>query len=115
MDAERSRLSRLWSVFFVEHPVVIGPTWTWLPFNHDADLDPETGMALLTDTLRFITPDNLLGIPAACVPFGVEGDVDGGLPRGVKIYADRWREDVVLAAAEIVEAAMPPTGPIDPR
>ncbi|TVS17293.1 MAG: indole acetimide hydrolase [Gammaproteobacteria bacterium] len=111
VDAERSRLARLWSMFFVEHPVVIGPTWTRLPFAHDADLHPETGMALLTDTLRFITPGNLLGIPAVCVPCGVEG----GLPRGVQIYADRWREDVALAAAEIVEAAMPPVCPIDPR
>ncbi len=111
VDAERSRLARLWSVFFVEHPVVIGPTWTRLPFSHDADLDPETGMGLLTDTLRFITPGNLLGIPAVCVPCGVDGE----LPRGVQIYADRWREDVALAAAEIVEAAMPPICPIDPR
>ncbi len=111
VDAERSRLARLWSGYFVEHPVVIGPTWTRLPFVHDADLDPDTGMALITDTLRFITPGNLLGIPAVCVPCGVEG----GLPRGVQIYADRWREDVALAAAEIVEAAMPPVCPIDPR
>lgn len=110
VSAERSRLSRLWSVYFAEHPVVIGPTWTGLPFAHDADLDPETGMALLTGTLRFITPGNLLGIPSVCVPCGV----DAGLPRGVQIYADRWREDVCLQAAEIVEAAMPSICPIDP-
>lgn len=110
VDAERSRLSRLWSAYFAQYPVVIGPTWTGLPFAHDADLDPETGMALLTSTLRFITPGNLLGIPSVCVPCGIEG----GLPRGVQIYADRWREDVCLQAAEIVEAAMPPICPIDP-
>lgn len=110
VNAERSRLSRLWSAYFVEHPVVIGPTWTALPFAHDVDLDPETGMALLTDTLRFITPGNLLGIPSVCLPCGV----DGGLPRGVQIYADRWREDVCLEVAEIIEAAMPPVCPIDP-
>ncbi|MCC5874531.1 MAG: indole acetimide hydrolase [Gammaproteobacteria bacterium] len=111
VNAERSRLSRLWSIYFAQHPVVIGPTWTGLPFAHDVDLDPETGMALLTGTLRFITPGNLLGIPAVCVPCGIEG----GLPRGVQIYADRWREDVCLQAAEIIEAAMPPVCPIDPR
>lgn len=111
VDAERSRLARLWSGYFVDHPVVIGPTWTRLPFPHDADLDPETGMALLTDTLRFVTPGNALGLPAVCVPCGVQD----GLPRGVQIYADRWREDVALAAAEIVESAMPPVCPIDPR
>lgn len=110
VNAERSRLSRLWSAYFAQYPVVIGPTWTGLPFAHDADLDPETGMALLTSTLRFITPGNLLGIPSVCVPCGIEG----GLPRGVQIYADRWREDVCLQAAEIVEAAMPPICPIDP-
>lgn len=110
VDAERSRLSRLWSAYFARHPVVIGPTWTGLPFAHDADLDPKTGMELLLDTLRFITPGNLLGIPSVCVPCGI----DAGLPRGVQIYADRWREDVCLQAAEIVEAAMPRVCPIDP-
>ena len=111
VSAERSRLSRVWSAYFAEHPVMIGPTWTGLPFAHDVDLDPETGMALLTSTLRFITPGNLLGIPSVCVPCGVAE----GMPRGVQIYADRWREDVCLEAAEIVEAAMPPVCPIDPR
>ncbi|MCC5885680.1 MAG: indole acetimide hydrolase [Gammaproteobacteria bacterium] len=111
VNAERSRLSRLWSAYFAQHPVIVGPTWTGLPFAHDADLDPETGMALLTSTLRFITPGNLLGIRSVCVPCGI----DGGMPRGVQIYADRWREDVCLEAAEIVEAAMPAVCPIDPR
>lgn len=111
VNAERSRLSRLWSGYFAQHPVVIGPTWTGLPFGHDEDLDPETGMALLTSTLRFITPGNLLGIPSVCVPCGMAG----GLPRGVQIYADRWREDVCLEAAEIVEAAMPALCPVDPQ
>lgn len=110
VNAERSRLIRVWSQFLAEHPVIVGPTWTQLPFEHDADIDPDTGMALLTDTLRFITPGNLLGIPAVCVPCGV----DEGQPRGVQIYADRWREDLCLDAARVVEDAMGPVCPIDP-
>jgi amidase len=110
LHAERSRLTRLWSQYFVDHPVIIGPTWTRLPFEHDADVVPGSGLDLLRDTLRFITPGNLLGIPAACVPCGV----DGGLPRGVQIYADLWREDLCLEVAGIVEAAMGPLCPVDP-
>jgi amidase len=110
VNAERARLTRAWSRFFVDHPVVVGPTWTDLPFLHDADVDPEHGLPLLQDLLRFITPGNLLGIPAVCLPCGVAN----GLPRGVQIYADRWREDLCLAAADAVEAAMPPLCPIDP-
>lgn len=110
VNAERARLSRLWSQYFVDHPVVIGPTWTRLPFEHDVDLDPDSGMALLTSTLRFITPGNLLGIPSVCLPCGVAD----GLPRGVQVYADRYREDLCLQAAGIIEAAMPPVSPIDP-
>ena len=40
---------------------------------------------------------------------------DDGVPGSVLIYADLWREDLCLAAAEIIEAAVTIPTPIDPR
>jgi amidase len=53
----------------------------------------------------------VLGIPSVALPTGVAD----GLPTGVQVYADRWREDLCLAAAEVIEAALPGPAPIDPR
>ncbi|MCY3567131.1 MAG: amidase [Chloroflexi bacterium] len=110
VHAERSRLSRVWSEFFGAHPVAIGPTWTCLPWPFDSDLDPETGMDLTLGTAHFISPGNVLGLPAVALATGVAD----GLPTGVQVYADRWREDLCLAAAEQIEAASPMPTPIDP-
>lgn len=110
IHSTRSLLTRLWSEFFVRYPVVIGPTWTQLPWPADADLDPETGVQLVLDTTRFITPANVLGLPAVALPTGVAD----GLPTGIQIYADLWREDLCLEAAEIIEAGVERPTPIDP-
>jgi amidase len=110
VHGERLRLSRLWSEFFVDYPIVVGPTWTDIPFLHDEDIQPGTGSKLTVDRLRFITPANLLGIPAIAIPTGVAD----GLPTGVQIYADRWREDLCLLAAEMIEAEIGQICPIDP-
>lgn len=110
IHAERSRLGRLWSQFFTDYPVVVGPTWTRLPWPADADLDPATGVATLEDTVRFITPGNALGFPSVALPTGVADD----LPTGIQIYADLWREDLCLAAAEIIEADVGRVTPMDP-
>lgn len=77
----------------------------------DADLDHESGLDLLLDTIRFITPGNVLGLPSVALPMG---EVDG-LPTGIQIYADLWREDLCLNAAGVIEAAVGQPTPIDPR
>jgi amidase len=110
IHAERSRLIRAWSGFFADYPVVIGPNWARPIWPIDADLDPASGLELLEDTVRFIAPGNALGIPSVALPMGV---VDG-LPTGIQIYADLWREDLCLAAAEIIEAGVTMPSPIDP-
>jgi amidase len=106
----RSSLIRLWSQFFVRYPVVIGPTWTCAPWPLDADLDPLTGAAMVGDTVRFIAPANVLGVPGVAVPLGVAE----GMPAGVQVLADLWREDLCLEAAAIIEEGAPPVTPIDP-
>jgi amidase len=107
---ERDRLAVAWSAFFLDYPVVIGPTWADLPFLHDADLDPATGVETTLMRLQFITPGNLLGIPSVALPMGV---VDG-LPTGVQVYAERWREDLCLDVAGLIESRVGRITPIDP-
>lgn len=106
---ERWRLCCAWSAFFETYPIIIGPTWTSDPFLHDADVGA-SGSTLTIDTLRFITPANLMGLPAVSVPTGVHN----GLPTGVQVVADRWRDDLALDAARCIESAVGQITPIDP-
>lgn len=110
IHSERSRLARAWSAFFSRYCVVIGPNWGRPVWPIDADLDPSSGVALLEETVRFLTPGNVLGLPALTLPMGFAA----GLPVAIQVYADLWREDLCLAAAEIIEAGRAPCSPIDP-
>ena len=111
IHAERNRLSRLWSEFFAANPIMVGPTWTGPQFEHDADINGVVGLELAIDLLRFISPANVLGLPSAAIPIGVAD----GLPTGVQVYADRWRDDLALSGAEAIEAVVGQICPIDPR
>ena len=107
---ERRRLRALWSEWLSEYTVAIGPTWTCTPWPIDADLDPERGLRVFLDTVRFITPGNVLGIPSVALPTGVAE----GLATGVQVYAELYREDLCLMAAEAIESESPMPTPIEP-
>ena len=58
----------------------------------------------------FIAPGNCLGIPSVALPMGV----DNGLPTGIQIYSELYREELSLGAAEIIQESVPCPTPIDP-
>jgi len=64
----------------------------------------------LRNWMRLLVAVNLLGLPAASVPTGLWS----GLPLGVQVISARYREDLCLDAAEIIEAQRGLSTPIDP-
>lgn len=112
LQGERHRVLREWRAFFAEHPIVLSPTWGMPAFEHGADLGTgTTGFeSLIRDTLRPVTPINLLGLPAAVVPHG-RAD---GLPVGVQVIGDHFTDLRCLDVAAQIEAASDPLLPIDP-
>jgi amidase len=110
MHAERYNLMRQWSAFHQEYPVLLSPTWARRAFAPGADLDPDTAVEMMTDTIRPVVPSNLLGTPAAVVPAGV---VDG-LPVGVQVMGDRFTDLRCLTIAAEIEALVGTFTPIDP-
>ena len=107
----RLEVARAWAEFQVTYPYIVGPTWTQKPFAHGFDIiDFDSGMKVL-EMMRFVLPQNLLGIPAVCVPTGVAG----GMPTGVQVTGRRFREDECFDAAKVIEASVGVLTPIDPR
>ena len=109
----RDSVARAWSLFMAEHPLILSPTWTALPFTHGFDLGGAPAAAAVLELMRPVLPANLLGLPSACVPAGL--DAGSGLPVGVLLTGRRMRDDECLDAAEAVEATLALETPIDPR
>ncbi len=107
LHAERYRLMREWSEFYVEYPVMLSPTWALRAFAHDADID---GSIDMIETIRPVLAANFLGTPSAVTPAGM---VDG-LPVGVQVMGDRFTDLRCLTIAEEIESLVGTFTPIDP-
>jgi aspartyl-tRNA(Asn)/glutamyl-tRNA(Gln) amidotransferase subunit A len=92
-------MSELKSIF-KQYDILLGPTMPILPFRIGEKLDDPLKMYLVdVDTVVA----NLAGTPAISVPAGFAG---GGLPVGVQLMADNFRDQTVLGAALMLESAL---------
>lgn len=107
---ERHIIARSWHAWMRRAPLVLAPVFTRPAFETGADLDPDW-LAGWPAAMRMSVAVNLLGLPAVTVPTGLAG----GLPQAVQIIGPRFREDICLDAAEVIETATGPLTPIDPR
>jgi amidase len=98
--AERTRMTRQWSVFLEDHPLVLTPfsMRPTFPWNYDAQGFAQTKD--LFDAAIYSFGVNYLGLPAGVVPVGLVEE----LPAGVQIVGRRFREDLILDAMAVVEA-----------
>jgi amidase len=108
---KRASFLRAWMEFFEKYPVVITPVSAELPFRDQLDVEsPESFRRVMEAQLTQVGLP-LMGLPGLTVTTGLVGTV----PVGVQLLAGRYREDLLLAAGEVIEAAGAPTGPVDPR
>jgi amidase len=108
--AERTARARSWARFTDRYPIVLGPSANAPPFPYGLDV---AGEAEADEMFRIIAPMLLapvLGVPAVSLPVGLAG----GVPVSVQIHGPRFREDLVLDAAEAIESACAMPTPTDP-
>jgi amidase len=108
--ARRGTLIARLQAFMEDIPLVLLPVSAELAFEQDADLasvERARGVMAAQWSMMAIP---MLGFPAISVPTSV---VDG-LPAGVQILGNRFREDAVFDAAEVIEARGDVPSPIDP-
>ena len=109
--ARRTTILRNWLQFMDRYSLVLMPVSWKLPFPVDHDQQGDAALGELVRAHEPLTAISLLGLPALSVPTGTAD----GIPVGVQIVADRFREDRCLAAGEVIEARSPMGTPIDPR
>ena len=108
----RQALARRWSLHQAQSPLILAPISLRRPFTPDADAAGRDDVLEIVDGMRMVVSVNLLGLPSVAVPVGLD---DRGLPLAVQIIGPRFREDLCLGAAAVIEAAVDTITPIDPR
>ena len=108
--AARGGVVRDWTLFLEDHGVFVGPVSAEPPFRVGDDETSAERTAEIWRANRLTYGMNLTGLPSVAVP---TGPVDG-VPTGVQIIAQRYREDMALDAAQVVEDACGVATPIDP-
>lgn len=107
----RSELLREWQMFFKRYPLLLCPVSAELPFPDLLDLESPEAFDRVFEALLPQIGTPFLGLPGLSVATGVE---EGNVPTGVQLIAGRYREDTILAAAEVIEAASGVRPAIDP-
>jgi amidase len=97
--AKRTSLLREWLLFLEKYPLVLAPLLLSpkYPIGFDICSVEETGKMLRT--LFGSCSVNALGLPAVTAPI----DLHEGVPHGVQIIGQKYREDLCLDAAEEIE------------
>jgi amidase len=108
--ARRGTLIGRLQAFLHDIPIVLLPVSAEQAFEQDADLHSVERARSVMAAQWSMMAIPTVGFPALSVPTGV---VDG-LPVGVQLLGQRFREDSILVAAEVIEARAGVLTPIDP-
>jgi len=97
--AHRNALARQWLQFQEKYPLILGPALTHTDFKPNFDIQSleETRRFILASRLVMVA--NTLGLPAVVLPV----TRTGGIPGSVQVIGSRFREDLVLDAAQRIE------------
>ncbi|HEY4253869.1 MAG TPA: amidase family protein [Roseomonas sp.] len=113
MDALQARAGfvRQWMDFFERFPVAITPVSGELPFRDQEDVESPQAFRRIIEAQLTQVGLPLMGLPGLTVTTGLVGTI----PVGVQLLAGRYREDLLLDAGRVIEAAGQPESPVDPR
>ncbi len=108
---EREAILIKWQIFLDTHPLILMPACAEQSLPVGIDTQGADAVRRMLNALKFQLAIPVLGLPSLAIPMGQRD----GLPDGVQIVSRRFREDLCLAAGELIEAREPPVCPIDPK
>ena len=109
ISASRATFLRRWQIFMESHPLVLCPVAMEPALPYGVDVESDASVDRLYRSHVFLFATAFLGLPCISVPTGF---VDG-VPMGVQIIGPRFREDMVLDAAQVIEEACGISTPLD--
>jgi len=96
--ADRSGIIRPWNVFLEQYPLILTPFLMQPTYDYDYDETFEGSKDLFASAI-YSYGVNYMGLPAGNVPIGLVEE----RPCGVQIIGQRFREDLILDALEVIE------------
>jgi amidase len=106
---DRDMLMRAWNVFFSQYPLMVTPMMAEPTMTRGYDKSFVGAMASMSTIGRWGMNLSAISIPALAFPVGMHE----GAPLGVQVTAHTWREDLILAAGDALEARLGPVGAVD--
>lgn len=101
----RSRLMRAWRGFLSDYPVMLCPVSGELPFADLRDVASQADFEAIIAAQMLQIGLPFLGLPGLTVTNGAAN----GLPVGVQLVANQFREDILLDAGELIGETVPTT------
>lgn len=98
--AERTRMVREWNLLLADYPLLLTPYLMRPGYPSDYDETFE-GVEDLFRCSIYSYGINYIGMPAGNVPVDMVDD----MPSGVQLIGQKWREDLILDAMEVIENA----------
>jgi amidase len=100
--ARRTAYLRAWNLFLKDYPLVLTPFMMRPSYEWDEDASGPDAVEDIFRSSIYSWGINFLGLPASIAPAGYHD----GLPISVQIVVRRFREDLCLDAAEVIEREM---------
>lgn len=110
LSSLRQRVQRDWAEFLERFPLVLGPVFTDEIVPADFDISGAEEYGRVVKGMRLCAATSFVGLPAVALPTGIVN----GRPQGVQLIGRAYREDLCLAAAAVLEAALGRFTPIEP-
>ena len=98
--AKRAHFARAWLLFLQRYPLVLTPFRFTTTYAWDADEHGVAGLRSVLGNDVYAMSMNFMGLPAGNIP----ANFNDGLPVGVQIVGQRFREDMILDACEAIES-----------
>ena len=105
----RNTITRDWTRFLAETPLLLVPVSGELPFPDGLDRQGDAAWARILEAQLIQTGLPLMGLPGLVVSTGMVGTV----PVGVQLIGQRYREDLMLDAGAAIEAGGVPPMPAE--
>ncbi|MFK7836219.1 MAG: amidase [Sulfitobacter sp.] len=97
--ARRAAFVRSWLLLLSDYPLVLTPFLLQPTYAHARDYEGRDGAAEVMEKGFYSFAMNFMGLPAGNVP----ANYNDGLPVGVQVVGQRFREDMILDACEAIE------------